>query len=34
MNSAITSFRLIIVHDSPKEAQRLSSMFHNSGKPC
>jgi diguanylate cyclase (GGDEF)-like protein/PAS domain S-box-containing protein len=34
MNSAITSFRLIIVHDSAKEAQRLSSMFHNAGKPC
>lgn len=34
MNSALTSFRLIIVHDSPQEAQRLSSMFHNAGKPC
>jgi multidomain signaling protein FimX len=34
MNSAISSFRLIIVHDSPKEAQRLSSMLHNAGKPC
>lgn len=34
MISTITSFRLIIVHDSAKEAQRLSSMFHNSGKPC
>ncbi len=34
MNAGITSFRLIIVHDSPQEAQRLSSMFHNAGKPC
>lgn len=34
MNSALTSFRLIIVNDSPQEAQRLSSMFHNAGKPC
>jgi diguanylate cyclase (GGDEF)-like protein len=34
MNSAITSFKLIIVHNSPQEAQRLSSMFHNAGKPC
>jgi diguanylate cyclase (GGDEF)-like protein len=34
MNSAISSFRLIIVHDSPQEAQRLSSMFHNAGNPC
>jgi diguanylate cyclase (GGDEF)-like protein len=34
MNASIASFRLIIVHDSPQEAQRLSSMFHNAGKPC
>lgn len=34
MNSAMTSFRLIIVHESPQEAQRLSSMFQNAGKPC
>ncbi len=35
MNSAANaSFRLIIVNDSPQEAQRLSSMFHNAGKPC
>ncbi len=34
MNSAIMSFRLIIVHDSAQEAQRLSSMLHNAGKPC
>jgi diguanylate cyclase (GGDEF)-like protein len=34
MNSAISSFSLIIVHDSPQEAQRLSSMFHNAGNPC
>ena len=34
MNSALSSFRLIIVNDSAQEAQRLSSMFHNAGKPC
>lgn len=34
MNSAISSFRLIIINDSPQEAQRLSSMLHNAGKPC
>ena len=34
MNSVNTPFRLIIVHHSPQEAQRLSSMFHNAGKPC
>lgn len=34
MNSAISSFKLIIVHPSQQEAQRLSSMFHNAGKPC
>jgi multidomain signaling protein FimX len=34
MNSAVSSFRLIIINDSPQEAQRLSSMLHNAGKPC
>ncbi len=34
MNSALASFRLIIIHDSAQEAQRLSSMFQNAGKPC
>jgi len=34
MNSAMTTFRLLIVNDSPQESQRLSSMFHNAGKPC
>lgn len=34
MNASAPSFRLIIVHDSPQEAQRLSSMLHNSGNPC
>jgi diguanylate cyclase (GGDEF)-like protein len=34
MNSANTPFRLIIVHHSPQEAQRLGSMFQNAGKPC
>ncbi|MBX2808041.1 MAG: EAL domain-containing protein [Cellvibrionaceae bacterium] len=34
MNIAANSFRLIIINDSPKEAQRLSSMFQNAGKPC
>ncbi|MGS2717481.1 EAL domain-containing protein [Eionea flava] len=34
MNLPSSSFRLIIVHDSPQEAQRLSSMLHNAGNPC
>jgi len=34
MNTSVKSFRLIIINDSQEEAQRLSSMFHNAGKPC
>lgn len=34
MNSAIVPFRLLIINDSQQEAQRLASMFQNSGKPC
>ncbi len=34
MNSAIVPFRLLIINDSQKEAQRLISMFQNAGKPC
>ncbi|MBX2808787.1 MAG: EAL domain-containing protein [Cellvibrionaceae bacterium] len=34
MNIASNSFRLIIINDSPQEAQRLTSMFQNAGKPC
>ncbi|ODS24292.1 hypothetical protein AB835_04505 [Candidatus Endobugula sertula] len=30
----MTTFRLIIVNNSPQEAKRLSSMFQNAGKPC
>jgi diguanylate cyclase (GGDEF)-like protein len=34
MNSTIVPFRLLIINDSQQEAQRLASMFQNSGKPC
>ncbi len=34
MSSAIVPFRLLIINDSQEEAQRLTSMFQNSGKPC
>lgn len=34
MNTSVNSFRLIIINDSQEEAQRLTSMFHNAGKPC
>ena len=34
MNVPASSFRLVIVNNSPQEAQRLSSMLHNAGNPC
>jgi len=34
MNTSVNSFRLLIINDSQEEAQRLTSMFHNAGKPC
>ena len=34
MNTTIQSFRLIIINDSQEEAQRLTSMFQNAGRPC
>ncbi len=34
MNAAIVPFRLLIINDSQQEAQRLTSMFQNAGKPC
>jgi diguanylate cyclase (GGDEF)-like protein/PAS domain S-box-containing protein len=34
MNAAIVPFRLLIINDSQREAQRLTSMFQNAGKPC
>jgi len=34
MNASANSFRLLIINDSQEEAQRLTSMFHNAGKPC
>ena len=34
MNAKILPFRLLIIDDSLQEAQRLVSMFQNSGKPC
>lgn len=34
MSSAIVPFRLLIINDSQEEAQRLTSMFQNSGTPC
>jgi len=34
MNTSVNSFRLIIINDSQEEAQRLTSMFQNAGKPC
>jgi DNA-binding NarL/FixJ family response regulator len=34
MNAKTLPFRLLIIDDSLQEAQRLVSMFQNSGKPC
>ncbi|MFT7224288.1 MAG: diguanylate cyclase (GGDEF)-like protein/PAS domain S-box-containing protein [Cellvibrionaceae bacterium] len=34
MNAAIIPFRLLILNNSQKEAQRLISMFKNAGRPC
>ncbi len=34
MSSATVPFRLLIINDSQQEAQRLTSMFQNSGNPC
>ncbi len=34
MNLKTLPFRLLIINDSQQEAQRLASMFQNSGKPC
>lgn len=34
MNLASNSFNLIIINDSPKEAQRLASMLDNAGRHC
>lgn len=34
MNAAIVPFRLLIINDSQQEAQRLTSMFQNAGRPC
>ena len=33
MNASTNAFRLVILHDSKKEAERLISMFQNS-RPC
>ena len=32
--SASTTFRLLVLHDSENEANRLSSMFQKADKPC
>ncbi|MEO0442942.1 MAG: EAL domain-containing protein [Pseudomonadota bacterium] len=34
MNAAVVPFRLLIINDSQDEAQRLTSMFQNAGRPC
>ena len=34
MSSSTNTFRLIILNDSQKEAERLISMFQNADKPC
>ena len=34
MSSKTLPFLLLIINDSQQEAQRLASMFQNSGKPC